>query len=357
MKNHTKLTALLLSAAMLLALLASCGGDRGSTPSDPTSSAPGHTDSGAAIDPVKLQWGYAPPANSEDEKWHMQVGDLVKEYTGGAVSYEYYPGGTLGNEKVTLEGVAAGTIHQGSISANVVATVLPEFNVLCLPFLFDDVEHFYRVISSDEYYDKMNEIANTIGMQYLGEDFYAPRTLGTKASVTTPADAKGQVLRVMDGTIYTDMMDLWGFGSSVIAYGETYTAIQQGVVDGLENSNDGNLSMKFYEVIDYSTQTYHVFHGQPTFMNLELWNSLDSDTQNAIHQAWKEACAVAIQELPELYEKQFEEMKEHNVEMIELTDAQRQEWIDASQPLYEKYRSVIGEEYYDWFVELVDAKR
>ena len=59
MKKHTKLTALLLSAAMLLALLASCGGDRGSTPSDPTSSAPGHTDSGAAIDPVKLQWGYA----------------------------------------------------------------------------------------------------------------------------------------------------------------------------------------------------------------------------------------------------------------------------------------------------------
>ena len=110
-------------------------------------------------------------------------------------------------------------------------------------------------------------------------------------------------------------------------------------------------------MIEYSNQTYHVFDSQPHFRALELWNSLDSDTQIGSHQAWKEDWADGIQELTNLYEKQFEEMKEHNVEMIELTDAQRQEWIDASQPLYEKYRSVIGEEYYDWFVELVDAKR
>lgn len=346
MKKFTKLMALILALLMVAGMLTACG------EKTPAGSEPGKT-----VDPMTLQWGYAPPANSEDEKWHKHVGNLTNQYTNGVVSYEYYPGGALGNEKVALEGVIAGTIHQASISANVVATVMPEFNALCLPFVFDDVDHFFRVITSDEYYEKVNEVANKYGMQYLGEEFCAPRTLGTQTPVRTPADSNGQVLRVMDGTIYTDMMDLWGFGSSVVSYGETYTAIQQHVVDGLENSNDGNLAMKFYEVIECSTQTYHVFHGQLAFMNLDLWNSLGADNQAAIRKAWKETCEASVKELPALYEAQYNTMKEKGVEMIDPTDAERQQWIDATKPLYEKYRGVIGEEFYDWFMALVEAKR
>ena len=78
------------------------------------------------------------------------VGDRVNENTSGAITYEYYPNGTLGNEKVTLEGVISGTINQASISPNVVATVMPEMNVLCLPFVFDSLEHYYDVVSSEE---------------------------------------------------------------------------------------------------------------------------------------------------------------------------------------------------------------
>lgn len=363
MKKFSKVIALLLALVMLLAMLAGCGSsDKPSGNSNPpagnsqsVSENPG--DEGPTQEAMTLQWNYTPPANSEDEKWHKYVNELIAEYTDGAITYELYPGGALGNEKVTLEGVVAGTINQGSISANVVATVLPEFNALCLPFMFDDVEHFFRVISSDEYYEKMNEIANSVGLQYLGEEFCAPRTLATKSPVYTPADAKGQVMRVMDGTIYTDMMAAWGFGSSVIAYGEVYTACQQGVVDGIENSNDGNLSMKFYEVVDYSTCTYHVFHGQLTFMNLDLWNSLTADTQAAFRQAWKETMDTSVQELPALYEDQFNRMTEYGVNMIVPTEEQRQEWIDASAPLYEKYRGVIGADFYDWFVDLVDSYR
>ena len=346
MKKLSKLMALILALVMVVGMLAGCSSKPGTSNNGPTSE-----------NPLTVQWGYAPPANSEDEKWHKHIGNLIAEYTGNAVNYEYYPGGALGNEKVMLEGVVAGTVQQASISANVVATVLPQFNALCLPFMFDDVEHFYRVISSDEYYEKMNEIANSVGMQYLGEEFYAPRTLGTQVPVATPADAKGQILRVMDGTIYTDMMSLWGFGSSVVSYGETYTAIQQGVVDGLENSNDGNLAMKFYEVIEYSTQTYHVFHGQPTFMNLKVWNSLSTEQQQAIRKAWKEGQEAAIKELPGLFDAQYKTIQEKGVELIDLTDAQRQEWIDASKPLYEKYAGVMGQDFYDWFVALVNAKR
>lgn len=365
MKNMKKIVALALAGTMVLGMLTACGGNTNqksdATPKTDTSSAPEDTSTtntpAASADATTLQWGFTAPANSQDEKWHMAVGDKITELTDGAVAFEYYAGGALGGEKVALEGVASGTINQASISPNVVATVLPEMNVLCLPFVFDSPEHFYNVISSDEYYEKMNEAANKVGLQYLGEDFYAPRTLATNTPVYTPADAKGQVMRVMDGTIYTDLMELWGFGSSVIAYGEVYTAIQQGVIDGIENSNDGNLAMKFYEVTDYSTQTYHVYHGQATFMNLDLWNSFDEDTQNAIHQAWTEVMGEAIVELSALYDDQEVQMQDNGVELIFLTDEQRQEWIDASQPLYDQYRDVIGADFYDWFMSVVDENR
>ena len=352
MKKHLKLTALILTLSLLASMLAACGGQ----PSQPSgNNAPAATGEQEAM---TIQWAFTPPSGSNDEKWHHVVGDRVNENTSGAITYEYYPNGTLGNEKVTLEGVISGTINQASISPNVVATVMPEMNVLCLPFVFDSLEHYYDVVSSEEYYEKMNEAANKVGMQYLGVDLAVPRNISLKGDpVIVPSDAKGQVLRVMDGTIYTDMMKLWGLGSSVISYGETYTAMQQGVIDGIENSNDGNLTMKFNEVVDNTTNTYHVYHTQATFMNLNLWNSLTAETQEAIHQAFLDTYPEVKEEMPVLAEECAQQVRDAGVEVYDLTDEQRQEWVDASQPLYEQYRSVIGEEFYDWFIDFVDSKR
>ena len=368
MKKVSKAIALILTLTMLFALMAACGGDTqpSAAPSSAPSSAP-ETDPGTEPggnepvasnqEPMTLQWGFTPPANSVDEEWHRYVGDLVTEKTGGAITFEYYAGGALGNEKVALEGVVSGTINMHSISPNVIATAVPELNVVCLPFLFDSMEHYFAVISSDEYYEKMNEVCNKIGVQYIGPEYAVPRTLATNAPVRTPDEANGQILRVMDGQIYTDMMALWGFGSSVISYGEVYTALQQGVVDGVENTNEGNYTMKFNEVYDYTTNTNHVYHAQHTLMNLDLWNSLEPETQEAFRQALKETYEVIYDEIKDLPAEYTALVEESGVEMINLTDEELQTWIDASQPLYEKYRGVIGEEFYDWFMDLVDAKR
>ena len=363
MKKISKAVALILTLALMLTILAACGGGTTTQSQAPQTSAPetgapeSSAPSGAAQDPVTLQWAFTPPSGSMDEKWHMHIGDLISEYTSGAVTYEYYPNSTLGTEKVALEGVLSGTITQASISPNVIATVLPEFNILCLPFAFDSLEHFNKVISSDEYYEKMNEVANAVGLQYLGVDLAIPRNISTDKPVYTPADANGEVLRVMDGSIYTDMMALWGFGSSVISYGEVYTALQQGVVDGVENSNDGNLTMKFYEVVDYTTNTYHVYHGQHAVMNLDVWNSLTKETQESIRQAWKDTYPALLEELVPYVQEASDSIAEKGVTIIDLDEEQRQAWIDASQPLYEKYSGVIGEDFYNWFMEFVDSMR
>lgn len=352
MKKLSRMAVLFLAAALLITTLSGCNNSKPSQP--PSSEDPNNSTTSEA---VTLQWAFTPPDGSTDHTWHKKVAALVNEYTDGAVSYEFYPGGILGNEKVALEGILSGTINQASISPNVVATVIPEFNVLCLPFVFDNIEHFYAVISSDEYYEKMNEAANKVGLQYLGLDYAAPRNIATKVPVYTPDDAKGQILRVMDGSIYTDMMAAWGFGSSVISYGEVYTALQQGVVDGVENSNDGNLTMKLNEVAPYATNTDHVYHSQSTFMNLDLWNSFSEEARDGIEQAWKANFEVIVDEVAGMSDEFSEKVREAGGTVIDLDEEGRQLWIDASEPLYEKYRGVIGEEFYDWFIELTEAKK
>ena len=133
MKKHLKLTALILTLSLLASMLAACGGQ----PSQPSgSNAPAATGEQEAM---TIQWAFTPPSGSNDEKWHHVVGDRVNENTSGAITYEYYPNGTLGNEKVTLEGVISGTINQASISPNVVATVMPVCSIWVLTWLCPEI--------------------------------------------------------------------------------------------------------------------------------------------------------------------------------------------------------------------------
>lgn len=119
MKKISKAVALILTLALMLTILAACGGGTTTQSQAPQTSAPetgapeSSAPSGAAQDPVTLQWAFTPPSGSMDEKWHMHIGDLISEYTSGAVTYEYYPNSTLGNEKVALEGVLSGYDHTG----------------------------------------------------------------------------------------------------------------------------------------------------------------------------------------------------------------------------------------------------
>lgn len=309
--------------------------------------------------PITIQWTYPPPAGQTGDIEANIVKDDVSEKTDSKVIFDLYPGSGLGAEKIALEGVLSGTIDMVCTSPNVAATVFPELNSRCLPYLFDDVDHFWRVIGTDEYKDSVNKIVNKKGLYYLGNICSTPRCINTVSKpIYTPEDASGCKIRVMDGTIYTDLYTTWGFSTSVISFGETYTAMQQGVVDGVDVDVNGAVFMKFAEVGKYLTETNHVIHGTMAFINMDKWNTLSDENKEIVQQSFREAEL----ESKRIFEEEYAENRpllesDFGVTVIELNDEQKAQWKTASEPIYKKYKDIIGAEYYDWFIDFVDSKR
>lgn len=307
---------------------------------------------------MTLNWGLTPSPNSGDAESARELAELIHKYTNGKITVEVFPGATLGGEKIMLEGLLSGTVDMANVSPNIVATIAPEMNAICLPFLYNSLESAVDSFADPQYIEKVNGILEKYGLIYLGWSYVCPRSISIKREIRVPSDVKGEVIRVMDGSIYSDMYAAWGFGSTVIAWGECYTAVQQGVCDGIDAGNEPNIDMAFYEVTSHALQTDHVYHAQMTLMSLEKWNSLTQETRDVIMKAEQENMNVwAKKSLTHFLEDTAAVQNEpYNMKLIFLTDEERAQWVEASKPVYEKYKSVIGEDFYNWMLEYAKEK-
>jgi len=308
--------------------------------------------------PIKLKMGYDPPAKEVTDLTANEFKRMVEEKTNGAVLFELYPANQLGSMKQMMDGVLSGTIEMTLNPWNMLTTVMPEFNAIILPFNIDNIDLYWKVVGGDEFRKKINEVTTRKGIVFLGVPNGVVRGLITTKPVRNPEDLKGLKVRVMDGPIYTDMFNAWGAGTSVISFAECYTALQQGVIESIDNNPEMGVLMKFFEVAKYYTTTTHIIHGCPMFINQEVWNKLSPEQQNIMIQAGKDM-EVFSSGAYKINSEYFDELarKDFGVTIIELDAATRQKWIDMSQPVYKKYRGIIGEEFYDWFMDYVNKLR
>ena len=342
-----KLFSLLICAALALSLLSGCGAPSAEKKDYPT-----------AEHPVTFQLSLPTPLQEYSGLVVTKFKEEVEARTGGAVLIEIYPQGQLGSEKVVFDGVSSGTVDMSVTSSNVIATAIPEFNAMVLPFNFDSLDLFWDVVGEDEFKEKFNELCEPKGFHYLGVVNSLERCIHTLTPVKTPEDLKGMKIRVMDGEIYTDMFTAWNAGTSVIPFGELYTALQQKVVDGHENDTCVGVTMKFSEVAKYIVRTNHVIHNTPLIINNGSWAKLSPEQQALVEEAVAATQAYAEEIHPQVWEEtEAQARDEFGVTIYDPTEEELQQWKDAVMPLYDKYKSVIGEDFYSWFMEFVDAHR
>lgn len=356
-----KLLSLILALTLILSLAACGSTPANNTPANDgtTTTAPADTDNTASeVEELSLMWGITPPPSASDTISAKRMAENLKEKSGGKIVAEVYPGATLGGEDVMIESLLSGTIDMANVSPNVVATVVPEMNALCLPFLYKNHAAAIDSITDPEYTAKINEVLEPYGLHYLGVNYIVPRCITCNSELHTPADCKGEVIRVMAGPIYSDIYASWGLNTSVIAWGECYTAMQQHTVDGVDGGNESSIDMAFYEVAKYNIQTNHTYHAQMCLMSLEKWNSLNQATRDLITEVaaenttWTGNYALENAEV----ETHDVENEPYNMINIYLTDAEREAWIDASQVVYDKYKPIIGEDFYNWITDFAAAK-
>ncbi len=278
----------------------------------------------------------------------LELAKLVEQRTKGQVKIEIYPGGQLGKgERECIEGLQIGTIDFVVTSTGPLGGFVPQMLVVDLPFLFRDISHVDKVLDGPIGEGLLKELskAGIKGIAFWENGF---RNLtNNKRPVNKPEDVKGLKLRTMENEVHMDAFRTLGADPTPMTWGEVYTSLQQGVIDGQENPINIIRTHKIYEVNKHLALTGHVYSPALLLMNEKKFNSLSPDLQKALLEAGKEAAKFERKFIRDNEIKMLEELKGFG---MQVTSPDKKLFQKATEPTYKKYESRFGKDLIDKIV-------
>ncbi|WP_027037270.1 TRAP transporter substrate-binding protein [Mesorhizobium ciceri] len=264
------------------------------------------------------------------------MGELIKERTKGAYSVEVYHSAQLGEEKDTIEQTQAGVLDLNRVSMGPFNGIVPETAVPSLPYMFRSVEHMRHVMDGPigEQILKAFEVHNLVGLAFY--DSGARSFYNTKKDIASISDLKGMKFRVIQSDVFVDMVNALGANATPMAYGEVYSALQTGVIDGAENNWPSFESAKHFEVAKHYTLDQHQIVPEVLVMSKASWDKLTPEDQAIVRQAAKDS-VVKMRELWDAQEKKSRDIVEKAG--VKVSEIDKQPLIDAMKPVYDKYLS------------------
>lgn len=220
-----------------------------------------------------LRLGHGLDVNHSVHKAMIKMGKDLEDLSDGNLRLEIYPNQQLGTERQCLELLQIGSLDMTKVSVGVLENFAPKMRVLGLPFLFRDRKHTFNVLDGSIGQQLLDD-----GTQYwlkgLGYYDAGSRSFYTKKPVNTPEDLLGQKIRVMESVTAMEMVRSLGGSPTPISWGELYTALQQGVVDGAENNPPSFYLSRHYEVCKYYTLNEHTVLPDVLLAGTALWERL-----------------------------------------------------------------------------------
>lgn len=256
-------------------------------------------------DVTVLKLGHALDTGHAVHKGMVYMGERLEHYSNGQMKLEIYPSGQLGSERELVELLQIGSLAMTKVSSSPLESFVPEMKIFSLPYVFRDKAHYEKVLASDIGRSLLlaPEKVRLRGMGYYdagSRSFYT-----TEKAIRTPADLKGLKIRVQKSETSVQMIAAMGGAATPISWGELYTALQQGVVDGAENNPPSLYLSRQYEVCKYYTLDEHTAVPDILLMSLHIWESLTPEQQGWLQQAvddsvvyqgqlWKQASDEAL---------------------------------------------------------------
>lgn len=243
--------------------------------------------------------------------------DEIAKLSQGKFKIKIFPDAQLGSEREVLELLQIGSIGMTKVSAATMANFAPEYKVLGIPYLFRDKEHFFKVLEGPT-----GKRILEAGQDYLlkGLCFYdaGSRSFYTKEKpINGPDDLKGLKIRVMNDQMSVDMVNTLGGSATPMSYGELYTALQQGVVDGAENNPPSFVTSRHYEVCKYYSLDEHSSLPDVLVIGTKYWNSLTPQQQAWMNQAGEISVVAQKKFWNNNVEECMQVLRDANVEIIE----------------------------------------
>jgi len=338
-------TSLALIAMLITSLLAGCGGGQSSVSSSAapaSSAATASSDGGFSGNPstpaetytLRLATGHqeTDPTFQEFKKW----AEAVAEKTNGVITIDCYADGMLGTPEDIHEQMRQGANLSFQADAGRVANYVPEFAAISAPYVLDGYDQLKAVAQLpcvQEWEQKLEDEFGLIVLAWNWTQGY--RHVYTSKYGTSPSEFRNVTLRSAEAPLWVETVKTIGASPITIPYGEQYSAIQTGVVDGCEQSVGNAYNSQLYEVCKYMVETRHIFMGNCITISAQWYRSLPEDLQRIVRDECKAAGDRVTQNNEALDAERIAEMSEKGMEVIRYDQLDVEAFKQNAQSSYE----------------------
>lgn len=282
-----------------------------------------------------LKLAHGLPIDHPVHKAMVFMADRCNEISGGELQIQIYAGGQLGSEQQCVELLQIGSLAITKVSAAVMESFTDDYKVLGLPYIFRDQEHGFKVLDGEI---GKELLLSTENKWLRGLCFYdaGSRSFYTiDKPIKHPDDLKGMKIRVMKSKTAMDMVQLLGGSPTPISWGELYTALQSGVVDGAENNPPSFYTSHHYEVCKYYSLDEHTSVPDVLIISQHIWNDLTEEEKGWMQQAADDSVPVQRKLWAESVKESLEEVEKAGVTIYRPDKAPYREKV---KDVYESYR-------------------
>lgn len=283
--------------------------------------------------PKVLYLGHTLPQTHPVHKGMLEFQKALEKKSNGTLKVKIFPDGQLGSERELLELLQIGSVAATKVSAATLSNFVPEYNILGIPYLFRNKAHQFNVLEGP-IGKSILEKGSKFWLRGLCYYDAGSRSFYTsKKAIRTPEDLKGLKIRVQNNQMAINMVNSMGGDATPLSYGELYTAIQQGVVDGAENNPPSFVSSNHYEISKYYTLDEHSSVPDVLLIGTKYWEKLSKEEKAWVQEAANESAQAQKAFWRASVEESMKVVKDWGVEII----------IPEKSLFAEKSKSVVEE--------------
>jgi C4-dicarboxylate-binding protein DctP len=264
----------------------------------------------------------------------------------GKMCMEVFPNSTLYDDDKVLEAMLQGDVQLAAPSLSKFEKFTKQFRLYDLPFLFTDVAAVDRFQASETGQAMLDSMQRR-GLQGLAYWHNGMKQMSANKPLLEPSDAKGLKFRVQSSDVLVAQMEAIGGSPQKMAFSEVYGALQQGVVDGQENTWSNIYGQKFFEVQDGTTETNHGIIDYLVVAGVDFLDSLDADVREQFLTIVAEVTEVRNAESTKVDEDAKQAIIDAGGVVRQLTPEQRAKWVEAMNPVWEQFKGDVGQENID----------
>lgn len=301
--------------------------------------------------PIELKFSHVVAENTPKGQMAIKFRDLVNERLAGKVKVEVFPNSQLFGDNKVLEAMLLGDVQMAAPSLSKFERYTSKLQIFDLPFLFKDMAAVERFQNGPDGQKLLSSLKpkGLIGLGYLHNGL---KQLSADKVLKVPEDAHGLKFRIMSSDVLQAQFEQVDAVPIKKPFSEVFTLLQTRAIDGQENTWSNIYSKKFFEVQPYITESNHGVLDYLVVTSTEFWTGLPDDIRTELKKSLDEAIAYGNQIAAQKAETDKQAIIDSGrSEVVELTDTERQQWVEAMKPVWNKFAKDIGQDLIDSAVQ------